>query len=675
MDLDSLVKAAAPDPEIRQSEIQDLPSFEYDKLGEDQIRVLTLLPGNDSNIIRCEFESLLRSAAASTFSALSYLWGPEPQVYDSIVITKSSGETGKVVGDSRLSIWPSLHDALVALQRASSSKQRFWIDALCINQKSVEEKTHQIRQMSKIYSGASSVTVWLGNAADDSDYVMDTIMSNLTAEYTTQRFMAAMIAVFMRPWFTRTWIVQEFVLNRKSPLIACGLKRFITWDKLKDAYVAAFPQGPSPSYIETKISTELTKSVANGAIISQLPDSHRLAMLPLLISWPGISWPRCHSAYTTLNGFRSGVQSTGNATYALRYALIATSIFNATDPRDKVYGVLGMTRDKTQQMMAPNYMKSVEEVFQDAMTHVLFEEESAALYTWFPLERASRPTLPSWVPNFAAPRAVNYMRLPSLVDANVINKHSAGDLRLSRCGKRLTVKGQVVDIIEAVVRLPAKNLTGSLPSPRDVRVRDIMDAIRDSMKTQDPTLDATSLSRFDLVINEAIYIIELSRVLTAIESLARGCTGAWPDFLPTQTLRKVLVVVKSDTTPEGEAQQQFDRMIQTMRELTAAIDTDDWRMQIGKIATLLDAFMNTPGVGDLTVSLDSSRKFFTGHGGWYGVTEGEVEAGDELAVLFPGGAIPFVIRDMGADEYEMIGIARTHSDSLTTGDNREFTFI
>jgi hypothetical protein len=57
--------------------------------------------------------------------------------------------------------------------------------------------------------------------------------------------MLGIIAILARPWFTRTWIVQEFVLNRASPLIACGFKQMITWDDFMEAYIAAFPLGKS----------------------------------------------------------------------------------------------------------------------------------------------------------------------------------------------------------------------------------------------------------------------------------------------------------------------------------------------------------------------------------------------------------------------------------------------
>jgi hypothetical protein len=390
-------------------------------------------------------------------------------------------------------------------------------------------------------------------------------------------------------------------------------------------------------------------------------------------------WPPCHSAYTTFKSFRAGVQSTSpiNATYALRYALFATRIFNATDPRDKIYGVLGITHDKTQQMIAPNYTKSVENVFCDAMTHVLFEEESAAIYAWFPLERTSRPTLPSWVPNFAAPRAVNYMRLPPLIDADILIKHSAADLRLSGGGKKLIVKGQVLDIVETVVTLPARNPMGNALDPRDARHRDIMDAIRDRIQTQDPIQEASLLSWLDRFIDESLYIVELSRVLINVESLARRCAEAWADARPTQTLLKVLLGSKDDTTQDKEMHQEFDQMIQAMRELIASIDTDNWQMQIDKIASLLSTIMNVKSLGNLVLSLDVGRKFFTGYGGWYGLAEGDVEAGDQLAVLFPGAGVPFVIREKGVDSYEMVGIARTPPDRLTTAvtSRREITII
>lgn len=41
-----------------------------------------------------------------------------------------------------------------------------WIDALCINQTDIDERSAQVRLMPQIYSNASCVIVWLGHVRD-----------------------------------------------------------------------------------------------------------------------------------------------------------------------------------------------------------------------------------------------------------------------------------------------------------------------------------------------------------------------------------------------------------------------------------------------------------------------------------------------------------------------------
>lgn len=105
--------------------------------------------------------------------------------------------------------------------------QRLWVDALCINQMDHPEKYQQIEHMDKIYSFASVVIIWLGDSRDDSDYVMRTISHRNEQDYVEKRFLVGLIAILYREWFTRTWIVQEFVLNRTEPLLACGLQEMV----------------------------------------------------------------------------------------------------------------------------------------------------------------------------------------------------------------------------------------------------------------------------------------------------------------------------------------------------------------------------------------------------------------------------------------------------------------
>lgn len=50
-----------------------------------------------------------------------------------------------------------------------------WIDALCIDQRNVEERNQQVRQKDQIYSRAAGVLVWLGPQGNNSDLAMDFI--------------------------------------------------------------------------------------------------------------------------------------------------------------------------------------------------------------------------------------------------------------------------------------------------------------------------------------------------------------------------------------------------------------------------------------------------------------------------------------------------------------------
>ena len=43
----------------------------------------------------------------------------------------------------------------------------FWIDAICIDQDSNLEKTHQVAQMGKVYKNANRIIMWLGIGYED----------------------------------------------------------------------------------------------------------------------------------------------------------------------------------------------------------------------------------------------------------------------------------------------------------------------------------------------------------------------------------------------------------------------------------------------------------------------------------------------------------------------------
>jgi len=111
--------------------------------------------------IECRLE-IFALEDAPPFKALSYVWG---DVGQTLPITVNSTE---------VHVTTNLFAALESLQRKPRGTY-FWIDALCINQSSPDEKNHQVLLMRKIYRQAEQVFMWLGKEENDSNLAMSMI--------------------------------------------------------------------------------------------------------------------------------------------------------------------------------------------------------------------------------------------------------------------------------------------------------------------------------------------------------------------------------------------------------------------------------------------------------------------------------------------------------------------
>lgn len=124
----------------------------------NQIRLLKILPRRDpsSGVIECRTTTVeLGSWQTRTpaYTALSYQWAPDtlspaPQ---SIFLN------GELWGN----VTENLYDFLKSMD---SDSGYLWIDALSIDQRSNEEKNHNVKKMAEIYKRAQQTIIWLGRA-------------------------------------------------------------------------------------------------------------------------------------------------------------------------------------------------------------------------------------------------------------------------------------------------------------------------------------------------------------------------------------------------------------------------------------------------------------------------------------------------------------------------------
>jgi hypothetical protein len=125
----------------------------------DEIRVLILQPGVGVDRLQCTLETY-QLDNCKEFEALSYAWG-DPKLVEPIILN-----------GSRTMITHNLSVALRHL-RYTQSCRVLWIDAVCINQKDIDERNHQVFMMNRVYSVAKQVLVWLGEARGCSDIAMN----------------------------------------------------------------------------------------------------------------------------------------------------------------------------------------------------------------------------------------------------------------------------------------------------------------------------------------------------------------------------------------------------------------------------------------------------------------------------------------------------------------------
>ena len=131
--------------------------FSYDRsLKGRNIRLIHLVPNEDNAQVR--FTLTEHPLETSTrFDALSYTWGD------------AADRVEAVCNGWPILITRTLYGALRQFRRLRRTGL-LWVDAVCIDQQNDEEKTQQIRMMRDIYSLASEVFIWLGEADTNTEH-------------------------------------------------------------------------------------------------------------------------------------------------------------------------------------------------------------------------------------------------------------------------------------------------------------------------------------------------------------------------------------------------------------------------------------------------------------------------------------------------------------------------
>ncbi|PVH72680.1 HET-domain-containing protein [Cadophora sp. DSE1049] len=407
------------------------------------IRLLTLEAGFKDSPLRGSLKQVSIDKLPR-YEALSYCWG-SPDKPRSIELD-----------DGTINVTESLHSALVRLRRLTKSRL-IWADALCINQDDNLEKNHQILLMRQIYSSAFRTLAYLGDEADGSDaairlheqiggisfsalpekfVTMEWLQAHGLPEYQDPAWLAWSI-FWRRPWFRRAWVLQEFVLG-KDIVIICGRKK-ISWKRfvsatekmqefnllkwtttggdtdngIDDAYwgaaaMLAMMAVKSGSSLSSGIAYYIRSfSEADESTLQQLESHKSLAeKLPglkdtimMLRKDPSMVEPTIKLLEENMGAFGLSELTDPTIHQPLINLLFMFDRSEATDPRDRLFSLLGLASDGSDEDFRPDYNESVESVARRFSQGFIQKGHGMQVLHLAGLSD-DLPSWPSWVPDW-----------------------------------------------------------------------------------------------------------------------------------------------------------------------------------------------------------------------------------------------------------------------------------
>ena len=536
--------------------------------------------------------------AAPPYESVSYCWGD------------TSVKTTVAVENAPVEVPQTAASALHRL-RSPDFARTLWIDALCIDQRNVEERSHQVADMHSIYRNATLNLVWLGQdengrmdrafttmktvlaeaavqtadfakfatTVSDADGNIQTSMSGLATDIDLR----PILELFQRPYFRRLWVVQEAALSSKS-VCFCGPHEVLLIDILRAATFLYFKRN------FVAVDFRFNKGIYSATTV----------------------WSLMHRELTTTDRQR------------LRLSPLLRKLqrFKTHDPRDHVYGVLGLYKQHSgikllSPLLEPDYNKSLEHVLRDAARFCMTEQNDLEplnkVAHW--IEGTNEQT-PSWVPRWD--RRWNPGKDTSCL---VTHFRASGSSR---------------------VHISTPDIGGE-----DVlSVLGIFVAGPDNSRVVVISQSYADIDHAHLFLNEALQLMSGAKAL--------GESGE-------DVALALVTTLLGDRTLESDPVSERD--VEEFKALQQHISTFGKRppsyrsMNVG----VIDANANAMGAARFLSAIWRAcklRRFFVTESGHMGIGPPTMATGDSVVILY-GGYTPFILRAQG-DEYRFIGESYVH---------------
>ena len=408
--------------------------YQYTPLISGQIRTVRFHRPENTGCLSFEFRLGSMDELRETYTAISYCWGSAERTAQLYCPSGHFLRITRVVEE--IAHW------LVNRQDDGF----FWIDFLCINQEDLQEKGEQVGMIYKIFSGSALVEAWLGDNVEDGEAALE-ILQGLsdafyeqcpvddTAAYLSSKWRRRMKMRFPQSdierlrgllhhdWFKRTWVAQEIITApvEEGPrggemLILYFNGHALPWTTLHNAIGNVLG-----GVVETfnQMDEEAMASAQYLSYVSMLRDRYQ-AKEPI----------------------------------HLREALLEFMTLQASDPRDRIYGVMNVCKELEHGSIVPNYTMSVTDVYIQSAYTLIVENGVLDILVAAGIGRVKpNMTLPSWVPDWRLGESMPGGYIMKKYSAYTASGSQVADIRGDWKLRRIILKGVKIDTCEK--RLPS----------------------------------------------------------------------------------------------------------------------------------------------------------------------------------------------------------------------------
>jgi hypothetical protein len=496
-----------------------------------------------------------------------------------------------------------------------------WADQICINQQNEAEKAEQVQQMKAIFSEADHVIAWLGPAADGSELVMNllasvgsgveekgcevdelddesfqniinntfaTALPDVANTTNIDAISAAFHQFCKRLYWRRLWVIQEFAVARRLDIM-CGSSRVASY-KLQYALDAI---GKILFFLEDLEETDMnSKEVRIGCAITKAFASSAASFMEGIV--------------TRRAKYQSSHPGENPLFHVLTYSLVLESDYNhpeCSNPRDRIFAVLGLADDAAEFSAFPDYTMSCEDVYTKATKKFLEQGRIDILsYCQFPRDGG----IPTWVPDWRLPtfNPNTYIPPPADLAFSASGKSFSRQKISYRDSDSLTLKGILVDVVKEF---------GSVWNPNWL---------------------------------EGLHPGNTARYLCEIKTFTVQSPLIIPGSEDVETSR----IAIADFGHSGDPETLAEAPIYYFQLLNESSMAASWGQQ--------DEMKHVEPGYIRALRLLHSRRPFISASGFVGLAPSHVEAGDMICIFF-GGHVPYVLRKCG-EAHILIGEAYVH---------------